>query len=103
MARNTTSSNYRTESAERRIKEAWERLYEVGFDTENHERSNDWPWLLEAAQCFNATTLWKVFGLALAVTGGARVFLFSTVFLFPVDGLLSRNDCKPTVEGESAL
>jgi hypothetical protein len=56
--------SYRTKSAHQRIKEAWQQLKRAGFDTKNHERNNDWPWMLRAAQCFNATTFWKVFRLA---------------------------------------
>jgi hypothetical protein len=59
-----TRSNYAIQSAHRRIEAAWEQLREAGVDTENHEWSNDWSWLLEAARWFNATTLWKVFRLA---------------------------------------
>jgi hypothetical protein len=58
------TSNYAIKSAHRRIKEAWQQLKRAGFDIKNHERNNDWPWLLKAARWFNATTLWKVFRLA---------------------------------------
>jgi hypothetical protein len=57
-------SNYVIESAYRRIQEAWKRLREAGFDTPNHEHRDDGPWKRKAAEWFNSSTLWKVFGLA---------------------------------------
>jgi hypothetical protein len=51
-------------SAQRRIAAAWRQLREAGFDAHNHERWDDGPWQRKAAQWFNSSTLWKVFGLA---------------------------------------
>lgn len=57
-------SNYVVASTQRRIAEAWRLLRDAGFDTPNHERRDDGPWQRLAAQWFNSSTLWKVFGLA---------------------------------------